>query len=231
MPPTIGEVIAGRMAERFLRDYPEVTLRIVPAFSGYLLDMIQRGEADLAVMYETGATSHIHTEPLIEETLYLIGPPSSDLEIAKPVPFPGLADLSMILPGSRHGLRNLLENAAGREGIALRVSVEADALQTLKELVARGLGYTVLPLAAVLVATGCVAGVLAGLLGVGGGIIVVRYCFSLFSPDKKQGPEIAPRAFQKPVRIRLITSGVPSRSPYRDHAIHPSRSAGTGLRS
>ncbi|WP_339854959.1 LysR substrate-binding domain-containing protein [uncultured Nisaea sp.] len=149
VPPTIGEVIAGRMAERFLRDYPEVTLRIVPAFSGYLLDMIQRGEADLAVMYETGATSHIRTEPLIEETLYLIGPPSSDLDITSPVPFPDLADLSMILPGSRHGLRNLLENAAGREGIALRVSVEADALQTLKELVARGLGYTVLPLAAV----------------------------------------------------------------------------------
>ena len=36
-----------------------------------------------------------------------------------------------------------------------------------------------LPLAAVLVATGCVAGVLAGLLGVGGGIIVVPVLFTL----------------------------------------------------
>lgn len=149
VPPTIGEVIAGRMAERFLRDYPEVTLRIVPAFSGYLLDMIQRGEADLAVMYETSATRHIRMEPLIEETLYLVGPPGAGLAPERPTAFGTLADLSMILPGPRHGLRKLLEGEARRAGIALHVSVEADALQTLKELVARGLGYTVLPPAVV----------------------------------------------------------------------------------
>ena len=38
---------------------------------------------------------------------------------------------------------------------------------------------SLLPLAAVLVATGCVAGVLAGLLGVGGGIIVVPVLFTM----------------------------------------------------
>lgn len=38
---------------------------------------------------------------------------------------------------------------------------------------------TFLPLASVLVATGCVAGVLAGLLGVGGGIVVVPVLFTM----------------------------------------------------
>jgi len=38
---------------------------------------------------------------------------------------------------------------------------------------------SLLPLAAVLIATGCVAGVLAGLLGVGGGIIVVPVLFTM----------------------------------------------------
>jgi len=36
-----------------------------------------------------------------------------------------------------------------------------------------------LPLAGVLVATGCIAGILAGLLGVGGGIVVVPVLFTL----------------------------------------------------
>lgn len=147
VPPTVGEVIAGHLAERFLTDYPEVTLRIVPAFSGYLLDMIQRGEADLAVMYETGAVLNVRSEPLIEETLYLIGPPGA--ATAEPADFRSLAERPLILPGPRHGLRKLLEAAAREHDIALRVIVEADALQTLKDLVARGLGYTVLPLAAV----------------------------------------------------------------------------------
>src|SRR3546814_16102973 len=66
-----------------------------------------------------------------------------------PVPVARLADLAMILPGPRQGLRRLLEGEARTAGIDLRVSVEADALQMLKDLVLRGLGFTVLPFAVV----------------------------------------------------------------------------------
>lgn len=149
VPPTAGEVIAGRLVERFLRDYPEVTVRIVPAFSGYLLEMLQRGEIDLAVMYETSATRHVPTEPLIQETLFLIGSAASPLSLNTAMTFGSLADLPMVLPGPRHGLRMLLENQARESGISLKVTVEAEALQTLKSLVAHGIGYTVLPLAVV----------------------------------------------------------------------------------
>ncbi|SDF50416.1 LysR family transcriptional regulator [Thalassobaculum litoreum] len=149
VPPTAGEVISGRLVERFLRDYPQVTVRIVPAFSGYLSEMLQRGEIDLAVMYQTSAIRHIPAEPLIQETLFLVGAAGSELDLEIPRDFASLADLPLVLPGPRHGLRILLENAARQAGIALRVTVEADALQTLKELAARGLAHTVLPLPAI----------------------------------------------------------------------------------
>ena len=54
--------------------------------------------------------------------------------------------LGLILPGERHGLRALISLEARRAGITLNVPVEADALQTLKDLVGRGLGNTILPL-------------------------------------------------------------------------------------
>lgn len=149
VPPTAGEVIAARLVERFLRDYPEVTVRIVPAFSGYLMEMLQRGEIDLAVMYETAAIRQIPTEPLIQETLHLVGAAGSGLDLADPRDFATLADLPLVLPGPRHGLRILLEHAVRQADITLRVTVEADALQTLKELTARGLVHTVLPLPAI----------------------------------------------------------------------------------
>ena len=41
------------------------------------------------------------------------------------------------------------------------------------------LSFALAPLAAILIATGCVAGVLAGLLGVGGGIVVVPVLYTL----------------------------------------------------
>ena len=149
VPPTAGEVISGRLVERFLRDYPQVTVRIVPAFSGYLSEMLQRGEIDFAVMYQTSAVQHIPAEPLIQETLFLVGAAGTALDLDAPHDFATLADLPLVLPGPRHGLRILLENAARQAGISLRVTVEADALQTLKEVAARGLAHTVLPLPAI----------------------------------------------------------------------------------
>jgi len=149
VPPTAGEVIAGPLVERFAKQYPDVTIRIVPAFSGYLLDFLQRGEVDLAVMYNTHGVQQLKPEPLIVEPLFLIGPAGADLSLDRSVRFETLADLPLVLPGPRHGLRALIEEKAGDAGIALKVSVEADSLQTLKDLVLRGLGYTVLPLASV----------------------------------------------------------------------------------
>lgn len=149
VPPTAGEVIAGPLVERFAKQYPQVTIRIVPAFSGYLLDFLQRGEVDLAVMYKTHGVQPLKPEPLIVEPLFLIGPAGSALSLDAAVGFTALADLPLVLPGPRHGLRALIEDKARLAGIALKVSVEADSLQTLKDLVLRGLGYTVLPLASV----------------------------------------------------------------------------------
>lgn len=149
LPPTVGEVLAAPLVERFLKQYPCVTVRIVPAFSGYLIDMLQRGELDLAITYETGGAYQIKAEPLILETLFLVGPKGSKLSLRRPVPFAALASKPLVLPGPRQGLRSLIEVTAQRAGVTLAVSVEAESLQTLKDLVRRGLGHTVLPVASV----------------------------------------------------------------------------------
>ena len=149
LPPTVGEVLTGRLVSRFVKQYPEVTVRIVPAFSGYLLDMLQRGEIDLAITYRTAHTRAIKIEPLVEEALYLVGPADDRLRPKRSVPLKALADLPMILPGPRQGLRLLIEEAAQSAGVKLKLRIEAEALPTLKDLVSRGLGYTILPMTAV----------------------------------------------------------------------------------
>lgn len=149
VPPTVGEVLAGRLVERFLKRYPAVTVRIVPAFSGYLYDLLRRGEVDLAVMYQTPEARQIESQPLIDESLWLVGATDKMAGLPRHVPFSQLAGKPLILPGPRQGLRLLLERQALKADIALNVVVEADALQTLKDLVGRGIGLTVLPKATV----------------------------------------------------------------------------------
>lgn len=149
LPPTVGEVLAARLVERFLQQHPAVTVRIVPAFSGYLHDLLRRGEVDLAVMYETAPSREISTSPLIGESLCLVGTPERMAAWRDAVRLADLAGRPLVLPGPRQGLRALLEAEASKAGLELKVVVEADSLQTLKDLAARDIGMTVLPMAAV----------------------------------------------------------------------------------
>ncbi|PZP45058.1 MAG: LysR family transcriptional regulator [Azospirillum brasilense] len=149
VPPTVGDVLATRLIESFLKLYPDVRLRVVTAFSGYLLEWLHSGDLDIAVVYGAEQGANIRFTPLLMENLYLITAAEGGTPPHHAVPFDQLASHDLILPGPQHGLRILLEREAGRRGLSLRIPVEADALQILKGLVARGLGSTVLPLASV----------------------------------------------------------------------------------
>ncbi len=149
MPPTVSGVIATRLIERFLTQHPDVTLRIVPAFSGYLLDWLHGGEVDLAVVYGAAPPAGVRLTPMLIETLCFVAPAASAPAPHHAIRFAEVARARLILPGPQHGLRRLVEEAARAQGLALAVAVEVDDLQVLKDLALRGLGATVLPLAAV----------------------------------------------------------------------------------
>lgn len=149
MPPTVGDILATRLIERFLAQYPEVTLRAVPAFSGYLLDWLHSGEVDIAVVYGTEAQASLRLSPLLVENLCFVTPPGAAPAPDHAIPFAEVAREKLVLPGPQHGLRRLIEREARAHGLSLRIAVEADALQVLKGLVQRGVGATILPLAPV----------------------------------------------------------------------------------
>ncbi len=149
LPPTVGDVLAARIITRFTRLYPEVSLRIVPAFTGYLREWLQRGELDLAIMYEQHPADRIHTRPLLTERLFLVADRQAGLRLDRPVGLSAIASHRLILPGPTHSLRQLIEREAAAKRLTLDVPIEADALQTLKDLARRGLGATVLPFASV----------------------------------------------------------------------------------
>nr|WP_242481765.1 LysR substrate-binding domain-containing protein [Paracraurococcus ruber] len=149
LPPTVGAVLTARLVERFLAAHPEATLRVVQGFSGYLLDWLQGGELDLAVVYAGGQGAGVRQTPLLTEGLCFVGPPGPGLAPHQAIGFAEAMRERLVLPGPAHGLRRLVEAEAAQRGLALRIAVEADDLSVLKALAMRRLGGTVLPLAAV----------------------------------------------------------------------------------
>jgi DNA-binding transcriptional LysR family regulator len=147
MPPTASDILSEPLVSAFRDTHPDATLRIVSAYTGYLLDWMQRGELDAAILYDPKLARALRLQPLLEETLFLIGPPGSGLTLERPIEFAQLSDYRLLLPSKGHGLRTLVDRYAEEVGVPLSVKVEADSYSALKSLVGNGHGVTVLPLA------------------------------------------------------------------------------------
>lgn len=147
MPPTAADILSEPLVSAFRDTHPDATLRIVSAYTGYLLDWMHRGELDAAILYDPKSARALRIVPLLEERLFLIGPAGAGLNLDGEVGFAELARRRLLLPSASHGLRALLDRYAGEAGFTLGTRVEADSYATLKALVESGHGVTVLPLA------------------------------------------------------------------------------------
>jgi len=145
MPPTTSYVLAGPLARRVAQQAPSVSLRVVEGYAGHLIDWLQRGEIDVALLYGQASDYRLAAEDLLVEELMLVGPPDCELSPNRPVAFAQLGNLPLVLPSHPHGLRVVVDNMAARTKVKLKVRFQADSFQLMKELVTSGLGYTTLP--------------------------------------------------------------------------------------
>lgn len=145
LSPTVSNALSVPLVAEFRRAHPAVRVRIVTSYTGYLLDGLFRGDIDAAILYNARATMALRTEPILSERLFLIGPVSSELSPDQPRQFKSLAKLPLLLPSRGHDLRVVIDDYAHKAGIELDVVVEVDGYGPLKDLVAAGYGYTVMP--------------------------------------------------------------------------------------
>lgn len=150
MPATAIAVLGEPLARRVAAYAPNVSLQLVEAGSGHLLDWIQRGLLDAAILYGPATPGGLNAAKLLEDDLVLVGPADAGLRADHPVQFARLGEVPLVLPGQIHGLRITIEAIAAKTRCALNVRMQVDSLQLIKDLVEAGMGYSVLPRAAVL---------------------------------------------------------------------------------
>lgn len=145
-PPTVADIVSVPLVAAFNEAHPRARLRLVGAYTGYLLDWLHRGELDLAVLYDPSVARSLRSHPLLLERLFLIGPPGAGFS-KRQVRFEKLEGKRLLLPSVKHGMRTIVERCAKEAGIRLEVGIETDSYATLKDLVRHGHGWTILPLA------------------------------------------------------------------------------------
>jgi DNA-binding transcriptional LysR family regulator len=114
-------------------------------YAGTLARWLETGEIDAALLYGAERSSSIQAKPIVEEVLWVVGPPSAKLRHDRPVPLASLAGRPMILPSPPHGIRTLVDHACAVSRVELTIAAETNAMSVQRSLVIGGHGQTILP--------------------------------------------------------------------------------------
>jgi LysR family nitrogen assimilation transcriptional regulator len=145
---TTSRILYGPLAARFARDYPHVRLRFVEGVPYLLLEGLDTGTIDIAVMVDPEPRESLVLEPLVTEQEFLIGTVKANLP-PSPCMVDSLAGLPLILLPRPAGSRVKLDKMASDAGISLDVTHEVANVDVVKDFVERGLGFGILPFSSI----------------------------------------------------------------------------------
>lgn len=149
-PPSIASTVGADLAAAFADRYPRARLGIREGFSGVLLEWIEAGRLDCAVLYDARRGSNILSTPLLLEELFLVKAASRTGAMpAGPAEISELAQQPCLLTGPSNGLRRVVDAACWSERIQPQIVMEIDCVAALKQLIESGRGCTVLPFGAI----------------------------------------------------------------------------------
>ena len=148
---TIGPYLLPELVRQAIERVPQMPLMLQENFTVKLLDMLRSGEIDCAIMAEPFPDAGLAVAPLYDEPFMVAVPKSHPLAKRKKVSSEELKQETMLLLGTGHCFRDqVLEVcpefarfSSNADGI--RKSFEGSSLETIKHMVASGMGVTVVP--------------------------------------------------------------------------------------
>jgi LysR family nitrogen assimilation transcriptional regulator len=151
LPPSLGRSVTVPLVKAFARLLPNASLATVEGLSVYMLEWLNIGRVDCALVYNAPAAPTLELQPLLEDQLFLIAPrPAAPARKArKSITLAELADYPLIIPSRPHSMRMSVENALAGVDRKIRVAHEIECIPAVIDLVRQGHGFGVLPLNAV----------------------------------------------------------------------------------
>ncbi|MDL5030671.1 LysR substrate-binding domain-containing protein [Pelomonas sp. APW6] len=152
---TIGPYLLPELVRHTIEHYPQMPLMLQENFTVKLLEMLRTGELDCAIMAEPFPDTGLALAPLYDEPFVVAVPAGHPLAQRESISAEELKAETMLLLGTGHCFRDhVLEVcpefarfSSDAEGI--RKSFEGSSLETIKHMVASGMGITVVPLLSV----------------------------------------------------------------------------------
>ncbi|MDT0347220.1 LysR family transcriptional regulator [Streptomyces litchfieldiae] len=142
---TMGPETVPELIREFREDHPRVRFALVQSYGEDMIERMRGGELDLCLTSPVPEAPDLVTRRLDEQRLYLVVPGDHRLAARRRVRLAEAADEPFVTLEPGYGLRRLTEALCEQAGFRPRVAFEGEEPETLRGLVAAGLGVALLP--------------------------------------------------------------------------------------
>ena len=146
---TIGPYLLPKLIPHLRRSAPAMQLHIQENFTHVLADMLKSGGVDVILVALPFEEPGIETRAVYDEPFLIAVPRGHPWESRKRVSSEELTRESLLLLGEGHCFRDqvldICHTVRARERSPIARTVEGGSLETIRQMVASGVGVTVLP--------------------------------------------------------------------------------------
>ena len=140
----LGRSVVPELVRGFREAHPHVRFRLVQNSRQLIVDQLTRGEIDLALVAPPADDPGFQFVALHDQELVLVVPSAHRLASRSEVRLAELADEEFVVLEHGYGLRQITDDLCAAAGFTPTVTFEGQEIETLRGLVAAGLGVAVL---------------------------------------------------------------------------------------
>ncbi|WP_244851202.1 LysR family transcriptional regulator [Caballeronia sp. SL2Y3] len=130
---------------RFDALFPQVEVSVADGFSAQLIDAVESGRLDAAIINKPRGRLALDVEPLLVEEMVLVTSAAHGPDLPETIDLVAQSDIELVLPTRRNGLRGALDAALMAADIVIKPKFEIDLLSTIVQFVEQSSVATILP--------------------------------------------------------------------------------------
>ncbi|GFH35993.1 LysR family transcriptional regulator [Streptomyces pacificus] len=142
---TMGSETVPELIRAFRVDHPRVRFTLVQNYGEAMLERLRAGELDLCLTSPVPDAPDLVARRLDDQRLRLVVPDDHRLATRKRIRLAEAADETFVTLEPGYGLRRITDALCTEAGFSPRVAFEGEEAETLRGLVAAGLGVALLP--------------------------------------------------------------------------------------
>jgi DNA-binding transcriptional LysR family regulator len=130
---------------RFDALFPQVEVSVADGFSAQLIDAVESGRLDAAIINKPRGRLALDVEPLLVEEMVLVTSAAHGPDLPETIDLVAQSDIELVLPTRRNGLRGALDAALMAADVVIKPKFEIDLLSTIVQFVEQSSVATILP--------------------------------------------------------------------------------------